>query len=64
MIQVVFRHQGMYQGIVKALEYLRTLSLKFRKARTKIEVVLRAESALLAGQTQDNFNFGPSFLKS
>ena len=42
------------------LGYLRTLSLKFQKARTKIEVVLTRQPS---GQSQDNFNFGPSLLK-
>ena len=50
------------------LEYLRTLHLKFQKARTKTEVVLSlpcwlAQLNWLTGQTQDNFNFGPSLLK-
>ena len=42
------------------------LSLKFQKARTKIEVFLLAVSAKLrqpTGQRQENFNFGPSLLK-
>ena len=47
--------------------YLRTLSLNFQKARTKIEVsALLAVSAKLrqpTGQRQENFNFGPSLLK-
>jgi hypothetical protein len=34
---------------------LRTLSLKFQKATSKIE--------LPTGQRQENFNFGPSLLK-
>ena len=49
------------------LGYLRTLSLKFQKATSKIEIFL---SALLAVSVklkqptgQENFNFGPSFLK-
>ena len=50
------------------LEYLRTLSLKFQKARTKIEVVLTLPCCLSqfswdSQQSQDNFNFGPSLLK-
>ena len=39
--------------------YCEGYSLKFQKARTKIEAKLRQ----LAGQTQDNFNFGRSLLK-
>ena len=40
--------------------YLRTLSLEFQKARTKIEVQLQQPT----GQRQENFNFGPRLLKS
>ena len=47
------------------LEYLRTLSLKFQKARTKIEVVLTLPCwlSLPTRQSQENFNFGPSLPK-
>ena len=45
--------------LIQFLEYLRTLSLKFQKARTKIEVVL----ALPCWLSQFNFNFGHNLLK-
>ena len=44
------------------LGYLRTLSLKFQKAWTKIEVFL-ALPCWLSQFSQENFNFGPSLLK-
>ena len=54
--------------LIQFLEYLRTLSLKFQKAWTKIEVVVGLPCWLSklrqpTGQSQDNFNFGPSLLK-
>ena len=39
--------------------YLRTLSLKFQKSRTKTEAKLRQPT----GQRQENFSFCPSLLK-
>ena len=65
-----FRLQGIkLLWRLQFLEYLRTLSLKFQKARTKIEVVLSLPCWLCqqlrqtTGQTQYNFFLGPSLLK-
>ena len=65
---MIFRHQG----IVKATVSYRLQDLKFKISEGSDQNGSCPESAQLAvsaklrqppGQTQDNFNFGPSLLK-
>ena len=54
---MIFRHQG----IVKATVTYRLQDLKFKISEDQLAV--SAKLRQLAGQTQDNFNFGTSLLK-
>ena len=52
-------HQVWYQGIVKATVFGVFEDLKFKISEGSDSAKLRQPT----GQTQDNFNFGPSLLK-